>query len=107
MLRGGKWQALGKQARWGNGSMTSGLAKVSRLKQGGRAPFALLQERGVGHCGFPGTQPVLCLRCFTTVPNLGRLKATSGVTHPNCLRRRLGGMEPNHSSVGGEQAGLW
>src|SRR5258706_15464355 len=76
-------------------------------KTGGEGPFALLQERGVGRCGFPGAQPVLCRRCFTTVPNLGCLKATSGVAHPNCLRRRLGGMEPNHSSAGGEQAGPW
>src|SRR5258706_13930281 len=64
----------------GNGSTTSGLAKVTRLKQGGRAPFALLQGRGVGRCGSPGAQPDLCLHCFTTVPNLGCPKATSGVT---------------------------
>src|SRR5258706_7628522 len=64
----------------GNGSTTSGLAKVTQLKQGGRAPFALLQERGVGRCGFPGTQPIPFRCCFMTVPNLGRPRTTPGVT---------------------------
>ncbi len=34
----------------------------------------------MGRCSFLGAQPNLFRRCFTTVPNLGRLKTTPGVT---------------------------
>src|SRR5258706_16320486 len=85
----------------GNGSTTSGLAKVTRLKQGGRAPFALLQGWGVGRCSFPGTQPDLCLCCFTTVPNRGCPKATSGVTSKLSASTFGGnGTEPLHCRGG-------
>src|SRR5258706_14336338 len=88
----------------GNGLTTSRLAKVTRLKQGGRAPFALLQGWGVGRCGFPGAQPDLCRCCFTTVPNLGCPKATSGVTS-KLSASTFGGNGTEPLQCRGEQAG--
>src|SRR5258706_16340577 len=55
------------------------VSEGNTTKTGGEGPIALLQGQGVGRCGFPGAQPVLFRRCFTTVPNLGRPKTTPGV----------------------------
>ncbi len=76
-------------------------------KTGGEGPYALLQEWGVGRRGFPGRparslSPLFYDRTQSRSPE-GNPRCNS----PNCLRRRLGGMEPNRSSAGGEQAGLW
>src|SRR5882757_4144331 len=48
------WQASRQGACQGESLTMSRLASATTLKQGGRAPIALLQGQGVGHCGFPG-----------------------------------------------------
>src|SRR5258706_7952796 len=58
----------------------SGLAKVSRLKQGGRVHSPYSKDGGWGAAVSRDAQPDLFRCCFTTVPNLGCLKATPGVT---------------------------
>src|SRR5258706_9531028 len=61
-------------------STTSGLAKVTRLKQGGRVHTPYSKARGWGDAVCRGTQPDLFRRWFASVPNLGRPKTTPGVT---------------------------
>jgi len=63
-----------------SGSTTCGSAKVTRLKQGGRVHTPYSKVRGWGAAASRDAQPNLFRRCFTTVPNLGRLKTTPGVT---------------------------
>src|SRR5258706_5512510 len=63
-----------------SGSTTSGLAKVSRLKQGVRVHTPYSKTRGWGAAVSRDAQPILFRRCFMTVPNLGRPKTTPGVT---------------------------
>src|SRR5258706_10536576 len=61
-------------------STTSGLVKVSRLKQGGRVHTPYSKAGGWGAAVSRDAQPDLFRCCFTTVPNLGRPKTAPGVT---------------------------
>ena len=76
-------------------------------KTGGEGPYALLQGWGVGRRSFPGcpARPLSPLFYDSTQSRLP--EGNPRCNHPNCLHRHLGGMEPNHSGAGGEQAGLW
>src|SRR5258706_15428665 len=73
-------KSLPGEASTTSGSSTSGLAKVTRLKQGGRVHTPYSKVGGRGATVSRDAQPDLFRRCFTTVPNLGRLKTTPGVT---------------------------
>src|SRR5258706_10314841 len=61
-------------------STKSRLAKVTRLKQGGRVHTPYSKKGGWGATVSRDAQPVLFRRCFTTVPNLGHPKMTPGAT---------------------------
>src|SRR5258706_8068826 len=63
----------------GKCSTTSGLAKVTQLKQGGRVHTPYSKVGGWGAAVSRDAQPNLFRCCFTTVPNLGRPKTTPGV----------------------------
>src|SRR5258706_16119048 len=82
------------------------VSEGNTTKTGGEGPYALLQGRGVGRRGFPGrpAQPLSPL--FYDGTQSRPSKDDPRCNRPNCLRRRLGGMEPNRSGAGGEQTGL-
>ncbi len=85
------------------------VSEGNTTKTGGEGPYALLQGRGVGRCSFLGAQrPARPLSLLFYDGTQSRSPEDDPrCNRPNCLRQRLGGMEPNHSGAGGEQAGLW
>src|SRR5258706_7212170 len=83
------------------------VSKGNTTKTGGEGPYALLQGRGVGRRGFPGCPARPLSPLFHDGTQSRSPEDDPRCNRPNCLRRRLGGMEPNHPSMGGEQAGLW
>ncbi len=103
----GKRQALGKQARRGKSLDDEQVSEGTTTKTGGGGPFALLQERGVGRRGYPERPAHPLSLLFYDRTQSRSPEGNPRCNSPNCLRRCLGGMEPNRSSAGGEQVGLW
>src|SRR5258706_7586221 len=82
------------------------VSEGNTTKTGGEGPYALLQGRGVGRRGFPGRPARPLSPLFYDGTQSRPSKDNPRCNRPNCLRRRLGGMEPNRSAAGGEQTGL-
>src|SRR5258706_3083168 len=83
------------------------VSEGNTTQTGGEGPYALLQEQGVGRRGFLGHPAHPLSPLFYDGTQSRSPEDDPRCNRPNCLRRHLGGMEPNHTGAGGEQAGLW